>query len=171
MTASLSNSDLNAARVAPPPTPEGPTVGRRPRADWGDRVINLSIVLPCAAMLGVGAWLHPDPSGAGTHTQLGMAPCGMFQVTGIPCPSCGMTTSVCLAAHGQLVQSFLTQPGGALLAVAAAMAVIVFGYALVRDLSPRPLLRRFARPWIAVTAFVLFLAAWGYKAAVTLGGA
>ncbi|NBO19844.1 MAG: DUF2752 domain-containing protein, partial [Proteobacteria bacterium] len=38
-------------------------------------------------------WLTPDARGLGTHEQLGLPPCGFYLWYGLPCPSCGMTTS------------------------------------------------------------------------------
>jgi hypothetical protein len=60
-------------------------------------------------------------------------PCGMKQRTGLPCPTCGMTTSVLAFARGDLMTSFYVQPAGGflctLLAVGAffAFLVAVFG--------------------------------------------
>jgi hypothetical protein len=60
-------------------------------------------------------------------------PCGMKQRTGLPCPTCGMTTSVLAFARGDLLTSFYVQPAGAflctLLVVGAffAFLVAVFG--------------------------------------------
>ena len=36
----------------------------------------------------------------GTHQQLRLPPCTFQQVTKVPCPSCGMTTSFSLLMHG-----------------------------------------------------------------------
>ena len=38
-----------------------------------DRLIGLILLIPSAAVLTVARWLTPDPSGVGTHQQLGMA--------------------------------------------------------------------------------------------------
>ena len=63
-------------------------------------------MLGCLAFT-VAAILSPyDASGRplshGTHRHLGLPPCAMKTLTGFPCPSCGMTTSISLFMHGDL---------------------------------------------------------------------
>jgi hypothetical protein len=94
------------------------------------------------AMLVVGARLSPSRAGHGTHEQLGMPACGFLIATGRPCPTCGMTTAVSLAAHRQPVRALLTQPFGALVALGAGIGfwgclhVAVFGSRLGRVAEP-----------------------------------
>jgi len=60
-------------------------------------------------------------------------PCGFKQKYNLPCPTCGMTTSVTAFAQGKIFESFYIQPAAALLccvlAVSAFLAffVAVFG--------------------------------------------
>ena len=89
----------------------------------GTRLGAAGVSVACAGMLGVGAWLTPDAAGHGTHTQLGLPACAWASVMHRPCPTCGMTTAVSLAAHGRLVDSFLAQPFGLLVALGAAVAL------------------------------------------------
>ena len=51
------------------------------------------------------------------HFDFGLmfGPCGMKQRTGLPCPACGMTTSVLAFARGDLVTAFYVQPAAAFL--------------------------------------------------------
>lgn len=67
-------------------------------------------------MLGIAWFLEPAKSGIGTHQQLGLPPCTFFWVTGIPCPSCGMTTSFSHVMHGNLVSALRSNWPGALTA-------------------------------------------------------
>ncbi len=60
----------------------------------------------CATVVGLSAWLRPDPHGFGTHRQLGLPPCEFGAITGIPCPGCGLTTSFAHMAHGQVLSGF-----------------------------------------------------------------
>ncbi|MCA9616350.1 MAG: DUF2752 domain-containing protein [Sandaracinus sp.] len=59
----------------------------RSRIAW---FIFLSIA---TAVVATAASLSPSPLGHGTHTQLGLPPCGFLSFTGVPCPGCGLTTS------------------------------------------------------------------------------
>src|SRR5205085_8465910 len=54
----------------------------------------------------VGAFLKPDPSGHGTHTQLGLPPCPSVLLFSRPCPGCGLTTSFTAMIHGDLPAAF-----------------------------------------------------------------
>jgi len=70
----------------------------------------------CFGAIALALSLTPDPSGYGTHRQLGLPACSYRVNTGRPCPHCGLTTSVCATFHGRLVLAFRSQPFGLLLA-------------------------------------------------------
>ena len=74
------------------------------------------------SVLLLAAWLKPDPSGIGTHTQIHLPPCGFYVLFHRPCPSCGMTTAFALVAHGHPLMAIKTQPAG--------MAVFLAGLSL-----------------------------------------
>ena len=76
------------------------------------------IAAGCLAVLAAARFVVPTPSGVGSHCQLGLAPCGFYERTGYPCPTCGMTTAFAYMVRGQIVRSFITQPAGALAALA-----------------------------------------------------
>lgn len=69
-------------------------------------------------LLFAGLWLAPA---VGFDFGLLLGPCGMKQRTGLPCPTCGMTTAVLAFARGAVPTAFYTQPAAALL---CAMLVI-----------------------------------------------
>ncbi|MFP4145911.1 MAG: DUF2752 domain-containing protein [Phycisphaeraceae bacterium] len=129
---------------------------------WRERALALAILLPAAIVLGLAAWFTPDPSGTGTHTQLGLAPCAMKLTTGLPCATCGMTTSFAYAAEGQFLAAFLTQPAGAILALLTAMAALLSAWALVTGMSLMPLIQQLIRPRVVVGTIVFLLVSWGY---------
>jgi hypothetical protein len=51
-----------------------------------------------------------------THRQLGLPECTFKEITGYPCPSCGMTTSFSLLMHGDVWNSLKANFAGTILA-------------------------------------------------------
>ena len=121
-----------------------------------------------AGVLALALWLDPSAEGVGTHTQLGLPPCGFHASTGLPCASCGMTTAFSYAAHGRLLLSFLTQPAGAFLAVLTAAAAVVSAYALTTGMRLGPMVGWIASPVTVVAGAGIVVAAWGYKMTLAL---
>jgi hypothetical protein len=91
------------------------------------RIVLLCFALVFAVVLGIAVKLNPYRDGTtwtqATHTQLGLPPCQFFIVTGIPCPSCGMTTSFSLLMHGDLVNSLRANWVGTALATFCALFI------------------------------------------------
>ncbi len=57
--------------------------------------------------------------------------CGFQQTTGLPCPTCGMTTATLTFAQGRIVEAFYIQPAGGLLcSVMAVVAILAFAVAV-----------------------------------------
>ena len=52
-----------------------------------------------------------------THTKLGLPPCAFKDTVGLPCPSCGMTTSFALLVRGDVWNSLRANAAGTLLAL------------------------------------------------------
>ncbi len=94
------------------------------RIPWPLRAVYCGVGLGLIALLILARTLSPDPSGIGTHEQLGLPPCGVKFAFGIPCPSCGMTTSWALATRGQILQSARCNVGGLLMAALALPAAV-----------------------------------------------
>ena len=93
------------------------TTGFHARWSWRRRLAIAAIGLGLFVPLWVACLLIPDPSGRGTHRQLGLPPCTIVVLFGKPCPTCGMTTSWAHAVRGQLFRALRANVGGALLAV------------------------------------------------------
>ena len=126
------------------------------------------VALACGAVLGVAIHLHPDPRGLGTHRQLGLGPCGFILTTGLPCPTCGMTTAFSHTVRGRLIAAFLAQPAGMLLALATIVTFATSLWVLVVGRMPRwPLrLAMWLSPYrLLLILLVVLLAAWGFKLA------
>ena len=132
------------------------------------RAIAIVVCAGCLALLAVAGWLDPDPSGMGSHQQLGLAPCSLVMLTGYPCPTCGMTTAFAHTVRGQLVSAFRAQPAGLALALATMVSVFV-------SLSVAVTGKVWAINWyrvppgrLALAIVGLALAAWAYKVVVGL---
>jgi hypothetical protein len=59
--------------------------------------------------------LTPDARGMGTHRQLGLPPCMTFYWTGVPCPSCGMTTAWAYGMRGEFYSAMKANVAGLVL--------------------------------------------------------
>lgn len=106
---------------------------RRPRRLHGwVRVCLVLIALGLLAVFAIAIWLNPYKDGKvwleETHRQLGLAPCTFKHLTGLPCPSCGMTSSFALLVRGDLWHSAQANFVGTLLAVLC-LAVIPWSLA------------------------------------------
>jgi len=139
-----------------------------PLVGWVGRLLALGVAAACATVLGIAATLTPSPSGVETHRQLGLAPCGLLRSTGVPCMTCGMTTSFAHVARGQVASSLRAQPMGTLLALLTAAAAIAGGYVAATGRPSPALLGRL--PWArwVVALVALALLAWGYKVYVVV---
>ena len=102
-------------------------------ARWSHALLLLGVLV----MVAVGLYLTPDPAGHGTHQQLGLPPCTIFYLTGRPCPSCGLTTSVSAILHGQLALAWRANPTGFLIVAAAGAVALNSLFALLWGRSVR----------------------------------
>ncbi len=128
------------------------------------------LALGLTAVFGVALWLDPyqadgNPRRMETHRQLGLPPCTFYRVTGLPCPSCGMTTSFALLVRGDLVNSARANFVGTML---AAFGMVLVPWCVVAALTGRtPFIRSLER---AVTVVVLaFLGLMLLRWAIVIG--
>ncbi|MEM7625654.1 MAG: DUF2752 domain-containing protein [Planctomycetota bacterium] len=141
-----------------------------PRRALPSRLVALFVFLPTTAVLLTAAGLTPAERGIGTHTQLGLQPCGFEAATGYPCATCGMTTSFTLAADGRFLDAFAVQPAGLILAVVTAMAAVLGGWALWSGMSLAALGTALWRPRVVVLLIGVVLLGWAYTAGRTAWG-
>ncbi len=157
---------VGASRPAghPPPVAHrlGPLVTLEPVSHplWG-RCYALAFGAIVAGVLAV-AWSLSPAERFGTHRQLGLPPCGFLTMTGLPCPSCGMTTAFALVVRGRLLEAARAQPMGAILALvtiavglACLLAAVTGRYPMINWYRVNPV--RFV--WWAAAAFILAWAA------------
>lgn len=134
-----------------------------------DRAVGLALALPTGTVLAVARWLTPDPSGMGTHRQLGLGGCAMLTGTGVPCPMCGMTTTFSHMAHVEVLQAAVNQPFGVVLFIGTALTFAVGAADL---LQPRARWRRALgwidqrEGWIAGGLMAGLVLGWAYKVVV-----
>lgn len=131
-----------------------------------DRAIYATLLLSSSAVLTVARLLTPSPRGVGTHEQLGLPPCMFLKLTGIPCPSCGLTTSFAHAVRLHFYESFITQPFGLVACIVAFLLVPAVGWLMLRRVPVSQVFRRRAANVTLYAALVLYLASWVYKIAV-----
>jgi hypothetical protein len=99
------------------------------------RVVWLGVAAGALGILIVACLLTPASEGYGTHLALGLPPCGFRVWTGLPCPTCGLTTAFALLARGRIVAALHAHPLGLplFLADVALLTVALRGAALGRS--------------------------------------
>lgn len=132
------------------------------------RPVAFLLLLVCLGILGLAAYLRPDPRGWGTHAQLGTGPCGMLIMTGYPCPTCGMTTAFAHFVRGQWLRAAWVQPAGFVFALGTAALAVGCVWTLVRGRWPAVRL-----PWLTpyrlfAGLLALLLGGWAFKIVVGL---
>lgn len=128
-----------------------------------NRLIALLLAIVCITILGVGQQLSPSHDGIGTHTELGLGACEFLARTHLPCPSCGMTTSVTLFAHGNLLASLWVQPMGMVIAAILAIAFWPLMYVALTGKSVKRLLPVDSASYYLLALMFFAIAAWGWK--------
>ena len=100
----------------------------RRRANWGVRVALVLIAAALATVFYVATRVHPydangNPLRMASHTSLGMPACRFKELTDLPCPSCGMTTSFAHRVRGDVLNSLRANWVGTGLAVFCAFLI------------------------------------------------
>ncbi|MGF1468302.1 MAG: DUF2752 domain-containing protein [Sandaracinaceae bacterium] len=111
-------------------------------------------VIICAAVL------TPAVEGHGTHTQLGLPPCGFLVATGFPCPGCGLTTSFSHMVRLQVGGALSANPFGVLLFSVTLLMVPVSFFGLLRRVPVLDALDRLHMEKIAIGLSAISLAVW-----------
>jgi len=98
------------------------------RANWWVRGALVLFALGFATVFYIATLVKPydaagHPLRMSSHTSLGMPPCRFKEMTGMPCPSCGMTTSFALLVRGDVWNSLRANWVGTGLAVGCALLI------------------------------------------------
>jgi hypothetical protein len=118
----------------------------------------LSAFAVWVAVTGFGVYLHPDPAGHGTHTQLGLPPCPSALLLHRPCPGCGLTTSFTATIHGHFAEAFHAHPLGPILYGLFTLFAIASLYGWVKKLKLNTASKGASR---AITAFAILFFGFG----------
>jgi hypothetical protein len=109
------------------------------------------------------------------HYKIDMGPflgrCGFKQNTGLPCPTCGMTTAALAFAQGKILEAFYIQPAGGLLYSIAVVAAVLAFIISVFGINFRFLMRFFAEVkirYVAIALVIIILAGWAVTMARAL---
>jgi hypothetical protein len=119
--------------------------------------------LSLATVFLLAAWLHPDPAGLGTHTQLHLPPCGFYEVFHKPCPSCGMTTAFAWMIHGHPLRAVRAQPAGAAVFVAAAFLLLYLPWAWAKRRPPLAIFDTPAFLPVVLALIAIILVVWAVR--------
>lgn len=110
-----------------------------PKRGVSEKLVNrivwaILFVVPVAVFI-TAALIEPAPAGHGTHMQLGLPPCGFIEVTGLPCPGCGLTTSFAHMIRGHFIGAAFANPFGVLLFGMTAAWIPLAAFGVVRGFS------------------------------------
>lgn len=92
------------------------------------RAMLVAIALLFIGIFSLAGWLNPydgdgQPRKMETHRQLGLPPCSFYAKTGLPCPSCGFTTSFAFTIRLHLRNALQANSVGAILALTCLLAI------------------------------------------------
>lgn len=151
--------------IKPPPLPEELEARRERRLATGFAAAGMAVFL-------VAAILDPyDDSGRprshGTHRQLGLPACTLKSLTGVGCPSCGMTTTFSLVMHGDPVAAWHTNWAGCVIAGLSLLGTAWF-VAVAAGLPPGRLTADEVVKVMTIVGMGLAMARWAV--AVAYGG-
>ncbi len=133
------------------------------QGDWASILTWAVLFAGPLAVLVTAAMLAPSPEGHGTHTQLGLPPCGFLVYTGYPCPGCGLTTSFAHMIRLEVFGAFHANPFGILLFLATAAIVPISLYGIVKKLPVIDTLDRLHAEKIAIGLSIVSIVVWVVK--------
>lgn len=141
------------------------------QGSWMSQIVWLVLWAVPLAVLTTAALLSPAGEGHGTHTQLGLPPCGFLVYTGYPCPGCGLTTSFAHMIRLEVFGAFHANPFGIVLFLCTAAMIPVALVGMVRRMPVIDTLDRLHAEKIAIVLSVLSIVVWGAKVAAQYFGA
>ena len=138
----------------------------RPQASAVQRTVAAAYLLAAIAAVATSSQLTPNPSGMGTHRQLGLPGCGTLASSGYPCATCGMTTAATHLVHGDLLSALRVHPIGTVLFVVFLMGAVPAAAALFSGVNVWIVLQQYHPTRWALLALALVIGQWLMRLAV-----
>lgn len=130
---------------------EQPPIIETPRRAW-------VAALPAAAVVGGGATVYGIAlAWSPASVVSGPGFCPFRQMTGWPCPGCGLTRSFVMLAHGDAAQAFSFNAFGPVFFAVGLVATVVAGWSLI---ARRPALLEKFGSWLTTPAAMVVLGLW-----------
>ena len=117
----------------------------------------------CLGAIVTAAILKPDPRGHGTHEQLGLPPCSFMLTTGLPCPTCGMTSAFSLVVRGKVLEGIIAQPASAALCLLTIIMLPISLWTVATGRSICVNWDRLGAVRVSLAFAMIFVGAWGFK--------
>lgn len=136
------------------------------QGDWTSLVTWVVLFAGPLAVLITAVILTPSAAGHGTHTQLGLPPCGFLVYTGYPCPGCGLTTSFAHMIRFEVIGAFQANPFGILLFLCTAAIVPISLLGIVRRMPVIDTLDRMHAEKIAIGLSIVSIVVWVVKVGI-----
>src|SRR5262245_747569 len=150
---------MSADAMVPPPlllelAEDEESLAAPPPARQWVRLTLVGIGFGWLVVFAVAAWLNPYQDGKPlreeTHRQLGLPECNFKRWIGLPCPSCGMTTSFALLVRGDVANSLRANYAGTVLAL---IGMAYIPWSLLSMWLGRWLWFRQLEPWLIRIVF------------------
>jgi hypothetical protein len=119
-------------------------------------------------VLAVAVAIEPDARGYGTHTQLGLPPCGFRLLTGSVCPGCGLTTAFAHGIRGEWSLAASANPLGLALFFVVCSSIPISITAALRGWSLDAVIERFSLNRWGLAVAVCAVAVWVVRLASAL---
>lgn len=129
---------------------------------WG-RLYAAGLAAAAVSLLLVATFLQPEGHRLGTHQQLRIPPCGFVTLTGLPCPTCGMTTAFAHAVRGHFVRAMRAQLAGFVLALGVMVTALLSMVSIITGRRPSLNWYRLRPESLLWWALALLLVAWALK--------
>ena len=132
---------------------------------WVSTVVWTVLLAIPTALIITAFTLTPDPAGHGTHTQLGLPPCGFLVYVGVPCPGCGLTTCFTNMVRFRFVEATQANPFGVALFLVTLAGIPVSSMGIVRRLPVMATLDRLQVEKVAILLAVCSVVVWAVRVA------